>query len=89
MPRMVCVQCKVKLRPERNGVHVVETFGEDSDEPYKLWRADLYKCPKCGVEVVAGFGAPFNNNYAEHYQSDFAMYLEAAEPKYWDKSCGG
>lgn len=81
---MVCVKCQVKLKPERNGVHVVETFGRDSAVPYKLWAADLYKCPDCGLEIVAGFGA---NNYAEHFESDFPRLLQAAEPKFWDKSC--
>jgi len=84
MPRMVCVKCQIKLKIKRNGVHVVETFGVDSDEPYKLWRADLWECPDCGAQVVSGFGA---SNYAEHYEADFAEQLRAAEPKYWDKSC--
>lgn len=81
---MVCVKCQVKLKPERTGVHVVETFGRGSNEPYKLWAADLWKCPDCGFEVVAGFGG---NNYAEHFEADFSKLLEKAEPKFWDKSC--
>lgn len=84
MPRMVCVKCQVKLKPEKNGVTVVETFGTDSDEPYKLWDADLWKCPNCGVQIVSGFA---QHNYAEHYQPDFAKQLERAQYKFWDKSC--
>jgi len=84
MPMMVCVKCQVKLKPEKNSVHGVETFGRGSDEPYKLWMADLWKCPECGIEVIAGFGA---HNYAEHYQPNFAEQFKKAEPKYWDKSC--
>jgi hypothetical protein len=60
--RVLCVKCKVKLKNIRSGVHVVETFGTDSDDPYKLWLADLYTCPKCGLEVVCGFA---QHNYAE------------------------
>jgi hypothetical protein len=86
MPRILCVNCKRKLKCERQGVHVVETFGRDSDDPYKLWRADLYKCPDCGFEVVCGFGA---SNYAEHYEADFPAQLGAIpqDKIFWDKSC--
>ena len=84
MPRIVCVKCEVKFKPKRNGVHVVETFGVGSDEPYKLWQADLWECPQCGAEVVSGFA---NREYAQHYQENFKVQFENAEPKYWDKSC--
>jgi len=74
----------VKLKCHRQGIDVVETFGRDSDVPYKLWKADLYKCPDCGVEIISGFG---NSNYAEHFEENFAKLLAQAEPKFWDKSC--
>jgi hypothetical protein len=82
--RVLCVKCKVKLKNIRSGVHVVETFGTDSDDPYRLWLADLYTCPKCGLEVVCGFA---QHNYGEHYEATFAERLTNAEPKFWDKSC--
>lgn len=52
--RPVCVSCECDLKPERNGVWVVETAGEER-RPYKVWHADKVRCPVCGVEVVVGF----------------------------------
>ena len=66
MPKLVCVTCEIELKPECNGTLVVETarFG-----PCKLWHADMWKCPACGKEIVAGFGL---EPIAEHYEPNFA-----------------
>jgi len=85
MSRLVCVKCQRRYRRMKCGINVVETFGENSDEPYKLWKADLWRCPGCGTEIVTGFGF---ENFAEHYQPNFKEVLARSEPKYWDKSCG-
>ena len=66
MPKMVCVKCEVEFKPEKNGVVVAEKFQRNT-ALYKLWGADLWKCPICGVEVVAGFAM---NPLAEHYKDD-------------------
>jgi hypothetical protein len=42
-------------------------------QPYKLWRADEFRCDGCGHTAVAGF-AP--HNFAEHYMPGFAETLE-------------
>jgi hypothetical protein len=42
------------MKPETNGVQVVEIV---KGEPYQVWDADKWKCPKCGIEVMVGFGA--------------------------------
>ena len=71
MSKMVCVTCQVELRCETNGTTVIETasFG-----PYKVWDADTWKCPKCGVEIIAGFGnKPIRE---DHYAEDFPAWLE-------------
>ena len=64
--RPVCVKCKIEFIPKQNGVTVADYFLKNT-KIYKLWKADLYKCPKCGVEIVVGFG---QNAYAEHYKDD-------------------
>jgi hypothetical protein len=72
MPRNVCVPCQVEYKPELNEILAIEmaSFG-----PYKVWSADLWKCPKCGHEIVSGFGhAPLN----EHYTDGFGEWLENA-----------
>jgi hypothetical protein len=70
MPKLVCVDCEIELKPQDNGIYVIETasFG-----PYKIWSADVWVCPQCKHEVVAGFG---NGPLAEHYQDKFAELLE-------------
>ncbi len=71
MPKLVCVKCHCELRPETNGTTVIETaeFG-----PYKVWDFDTWKCPGCGVEIVAGFNVqPMRQ---DHYAPDFAGWLE-------------
>ena len=62
----VCVKCNVEFRPKQNGVTVADYFMKNS-QIYKLWEADLYVCPKCGMEIVVGFG---QNAYAEHHSDD-------------------
>ncbi len=63
--RPVCPVCHCELYPERNGVGVLDLadFG-----PYALYDADLWQCPKCGMEVVGGFGIfPISR----HHEADF------------------
>ena len=75
MPKLVCPKCECEFRPKLNGVGVIETmnFGVD---PYKLWRADLWECPGCSMEVVAGFSGQGITPLAEHFQNGFAEELE-------------
>ena len=68
MSKIVCVKCEVELYPECNDTVVIETAKCLDNKPYKLWFADIWKCPKCGMEVVCGFG---NGPIAEHYQEGF------------------
>lgn len=65
--KMVCVKCEIEFRPEKNGVHVHELMRNDT-AVYKIWDADLWKCPGCGILVVAGFG-----------QKPLAEYFEEAQ----------
>lgn len=63
----VCRACEAEYRPHQNGVNVVEVIGP-SQRPYKLWKADALKCPGCGHEIVAGFGArPFASDWDENF----------------------
>ena len=75
MTKLLCVKCHVSLRPETNGTTVIEMakdiFGVKY--PYKVWDADTWKCPICGIEIVAGYG-----NHAirdDHYAPDFNEWL--------------
>ena len=58
--------CGRFMTVKQNSVTVEELL-EDGG-PYKLWDADLWACPACGLEVVTGFGtAPL----AEHWQPTY------------------
>ena len=73
--RPVCVKCKCELHPETNGVGVLDVvdFGD-----YELWDADKWKCPKCGMEVIGGFG---NGSISAHYKADFEAMIKHYKDK--------
>lgn len=62
--KRICVKCQVEFKPEKNGVYVVEMMMKNT-KVYKLWRADLLKCPVCGFLIVAGFA---QYPMMEHFQ---------------------
>lgn len=49
----VCVKCQVKFRPEKNGFKVIDLFLNNS-KPYQIWDADMWECPQCGTQKIAG-----------------------------------
>lgn len=71
MPKMVCVKCEVEFKCEKNGVKVAEMFNKNQ-AVYKVWNADKWKCPMCGMEVVAGFA---NQPMMEHFEGDINKFL--------------
>ena len=68
--KLVCPKCQCDMHVDTIGVLVVEraSFG-----PYKVWYADLLKCPGCNVEVVSGFGD--NPLRQDHWKDDFREWL--------------
>jgi len=44
-------------------------------DPYKLWYADVMKCPLCGNVIYRLANVP----YAESFQPTFVTYLEYAK----------
>ena len=73
--RPVCVKCNCELRPETNGVGVLDM---NDNGAYELYDADLWKCPRCGMEVVGGFGY---NPISAHYEEDFQRMIDAYKGK--------
>ena len=69
--------CGRFMRPKKNTV-TVEELMEDGN-PYRLWDADLYECPECGVEIIAGFA---QEPFAEHYQPSYAEQRKRLAPIY-------
>ena len=68
--RPVCVKCKLEMRPETNGVGLLDMFNppdKPEPQPYQVWDADLWKCPECGCEIVVGFG---EGPVARHFEAN-------------------
>lgn len=68
--RPVCLTCGCELRPEQNGVGVLDMADYG---PYELWDADIWKCPRCGIQMVGGFGC---GPISAHYKDDFKAMQE-------------
>jgi len=85
---LACIQCKKFLRIVKNGVNIEEGMPNSRDEwgPYKLWKADLYECPECKVQLACGFG---QGPIAEHFESDYAAMIEKYPPLIRVDDCGG
>jgi len=77
--RPICASCEIEYRPEKNGIRVCEhaSFG-----PYKIWQADLWKCPKCGHLLIHGFGW---NAESEHFMDGFKELLKEVDFNCYEK----
>lgn len=69
--KALCVKCETEFKIERNGVVVAEMFQENT-KVYRLWFADLWKCPVCGAEIINGYG---QEPIAEHFQADLPLMI--------------
>ena len=73
--RPVCVKCCREMRPETNGIGVLDM---NDNRAYELWDADKWKCPKCGVEVIGGFAT---GPISAHYEADFERMIKSYETR--------
>ena len=73
--------CGRFMRVKQNSVTVEELLEDGA--PYKLWDADLWECPECGVEIVTGFAC---EPLAEHYQPDYQTWRTTLAP-IWPGRC--
>ena len=62
--RPVCTACQTEMHPEKNGVGVLDLADWG---PCNLWDADLWECPKCGHQIVSGFG---DNPIVRHHEKE-------------------
>jgi hypothetical protein len=63
------------MRVLRNGVTVEEVLEDQA--PYKLWDADHWVCPECGIGVITGFG---REPLAEHWQPTYDAQRTRLQP---------
>ena len=76
----VCATCQCEFRPEHNSVGLLDMYNPSNTnepQPYQIWEADLWKCPKCGVEIVVGFGS--DAILRHHEKPDFEKWLKYKE----------
>lgn len=59
--RIACPECQLELQVKRNSVGVESM---DDRGSYQYFSADLWQCPSCGFEILAGFGT---KPIVEHY----------------------
>ena len=74
VPSAICCKCLTAMHPAKNGVFVEVTTkdGYGNTTPYYKISSDRYKCPKCGIEVLAGFA---EEPMAEHWQDNYDSIL--------------
>lgn len=53
--RLICSKCLQQMYVKEAGAYVLEST-EGALEPKKVFSADVWACPTCDTEVVAGFG---------------------------------
>ena len=88
---LACVKCRVFMVPKKTGVTVEEGMPLTNQRdgpwgPYKLWMADLAECPRCGFELLLGFG---RQPLGEHYHADYQEKQKAFQPMVRIDACTG
>jgi hypothetical protein len=68
--KLACPTCNRQLILKKVGINVIETF-TGMQESYQVWSADLWQCPECDRQVIAGFGeqpsiSNFDPGFAEY-----------------------
>jgi hypothetical protein len=83
MLKPICVPCERFMRCKKSGFYFLEGRPNGGDKPwdnkrgkgsvgwtpYKVWSGDLFECPTCKAQTIAGVG---QRPLAEHYQPEFA-----------------
>ena len=74
---MVCVGCGRRLRIKKNGVVAQENV-DANGEAYRVMDFDKYKCPGCGMEILAGHGFPI-----DRHDKRFKRYQSKVTVEFW------
>lgn len=81
----ICVQCERFMRIKKTGKYFLEGMptgpnpvlpGKAEPEkwrPYKLWVGDLWECPTCHYQTIAGVPV---YPISEHYKPDFQLQVD-------------
>ena len=64
----VCCKCQLPMYTRKNGVDVIDI--EEDYVPYKIWRADKWRCFRCKTEIIVGFSRePIIEKYHEGFDT--------------------
>jgi hypothetical protein len=72
----VCVNHGLEFKIVENGV-IAEQL-DDNGDPYKVYRADKWACPECGIDILVL--APLA--VAEHWQQGYSFYANRIEVRF-------
>jgi hypothetical protein len=73
------------MRCKKTGVLTVEMYMENK-EIYRIWSADKYRCPLCGVEVITGFGnGPYVHSAEESCEKALQKFKDMGREVVLDK----
>ena len=79
--KTICVKCNRAMIKEFAGVLVAELYMDDR-EIYKLWYADLFRCPICRTEVISDFAEkPFWNCHEKDRDQQKNLAIKTARVK--------
>ena len=70
----ICVPCQLEYQMHKVGVGL-ETMRPDG--PYKLYSADLLRCPGCGHQIAR----PNPTAIAEHFQPEYGPLVHRYEER--------
>ena len=64
--RALCTDCGRDFQVDKTGVLIKELFMGDK-QVYRIWAADLLKCPGCNIIIIARFA---DKPIAEHWDKE-------------------
>ena len=75
--RVLCTDCGRDFKIDKTGVLIIELFQKDK-EVYRIWNADLLRCPGCGIAIISRFA---DNPIVEHWNKEkmAAVLLQCAK----------
>lgn len=69
--RPICVKCSREMLPKKNEVLVKDKATDKFPSTYHY--GDLYECPGCGAQIVAGFGTAVPSDCLSSFETDTAL----------------
>lgn len=65
----ICAKCGRMMRCKKNEFPVKDV-PSGLNIPLVVWSGDMYECPKCGAQVVVGFGKGITGEAAAFYATE-------------------